>query len=65
MAFDGHSDADLAVLDGEGVFKWEQSKGKDDFLALESLAPALSGGLVSVGHAWGKSWFASFAQMDH
>ena len=61
MASDGHSDAYLAMLDGEGVFKWEQSYGKDDFLDLESLASAPSGGLVGVGHAWGKSWFASFA----
>ena len=45
----------LRSLMNKAFLSGNNGYGKDDFLDLESLALAPSGGLVGVGHAWGKS----------
>ena len=61
MASDSHRDAYLAKLDGTGKLLWERSYGKGGWLAIESIAPTATGGVVGVGRGMRASWLAKIA----
>lgn len=61
IASDSHRDAYLAKLDGTGKLLWERSYGKGGWLAIESIAPTATGGVVGVGRDMRASWLAKIA----
>lgn len=61
MASDVHRDAYLAKLDRAGRLVWERSYGKGGWLAIESIAPTATGGMVGVGRGMDASWLAKVA----
>lgn len=61
MASDVHRDAYLAKLDGAGKLVWERSYGTGRWLAIGSMAPTATGGVVGVGRGLDVSWLAKIA----
>ena len=61
VASDVHRDAYLAKLDGAGKLVWGRSYGTGGWLAIGSMAPTATGGVVGVGRGLDASWLAKVA----